>query len=162
QLREKQTANLEPWKDWNEKPKIIPAIEWLANVMMKPEAADDWPVFRIDHPELIALLKLPQKDKQNHQDGKHYAWNQIQPSFDVMTRFEPPLLVPPHHSKSARDDWMRVGETLLEAARGETIHPAVRFYAAMASALRQGRADEFNRTVAEYRAFLAPNFAPEL
>ncbi len=260
QLREKQTANLEPWKGWNEKPKIIPAIEWLANVMMKPEAADEWPVFRVDNPELIALLKLPEKDEQNHHDGKHYAWNQIQPSldamdreskrigereerketdpaqrtpyeravmkmherlvlymrlkntlqpqdagdwvkelgefestvsagiaavrarqagqkydeatfgkfagfverFDVMTRFEPPLFVPPHHSKVARDDWMRVGEALLEAARGETLHPTVQFYATMASALRQGRVDEFNRTVAEYRAFLAPNFAPEL
>ena len=260
QLREKQTANLQPWKGWNEKPKIIPAIEWLANVMMKPETADDWPVFRIDNPELIALLKLPEKDEPRHQDGKHYAWNQIQPSldamdreskrigerearketaaaqrtpyeravmkmherlvlymrlkntlqpqdagdwakelgefessvspgvaavraqragqkydeaafakfvgfverFDVMARFEPPLLVPPHHPEVSRDDWMRVGEALIEAARGETIPPSVRFYAAMASALRQGRVEEFNRTVAEYRAFLAPNFAPEL
>ena len=33
QIREKQTANLEPWKGWNEKPKIIPAIEWLVNMM---------------------------------------------------------------------------------------------------------------------------------
>jgi ABC-type transport system involved in cytochrome c biogenesis permease subunit len=260
QLREKQTANLEPWKGWNEKPKVIPAIEWLANVMMKPEAADEWPVFRIDHPELIASLKLPEKDEQKHQDGKHYSWNQIQPSldtmdreskrigereerkesdpsqrtpyeravmkmherlvlymrlkntlqpqdavdwakelgefensvsagvaavraqqagqqydeaafgkfvgfverFDVMRRFEPPLLVPPHHSETSRDDWMRMGEALLEGARGETIHSSVRYYAAMASALRQGRADEFNRKVAEYRAFLAPNFAPQL
>jgi cytochrome c-type biogenesis protein CcsB len=260
QLREKQTANLEPWKGWNEKPKIIPAIEWLANVMMKPQAADDWPVFRIDNPELIASLKLPEKDEQKHQDGKHYSWNEIQPSldtmdreskrigereerkesdssqrtpyeravmkmherlvlymrlkntlqpqdavdwakelgefegsvpagvaavraqqagqkydeaafakfvgfverFDVMRRFEPPLLVPPHRSETSRDDWTRVGEALLEGARGETIHPSVGFYAAMASAFRQGRVDEFNRKVAEYRAFLAPNFGPEL
>jgi len=81
-----RAANLEPWKGWNEKPKIIPAIEWLANVMMKPDAADEWPVFRVDHPELIALLKLPEKDKQNRQDGKHYSWNQIQPSLEAMDR----------------------------------------------------------------------------
>src|SRR5438105_1179771 len=86
QLREKQSANLEPWKGWNEKPKIIPAVEWLANVMMKPEAADEWPVFRVDNPEVIALLKLPEKDKQTHQDGKHYSWNQIQPSLDTLDR----------------------------------------------------------------------------
>ncbi|MEI9960250.1 MAG: hypothetical protein WDM76_03690 [Limisphaerales bacterium] len=36
QLREKQTLNLEPWKEWNEKPKIISATEWLANVTMNP------------------------------------------------------------------------------------------------------------------------------
>src|SRR5207245_4453456 len=46
--------------------------------------------------------------------------------------------------------------------RGEPIDPSVRFYATMASALRQGMVAEFNRTVAEYRAFLAPDFAPEL
>src|SRR5438093_1207598 len=34
QLREKQTLNTEPWKEWNEKPKIIPAIEWLAAGMI--------------------------------------------------------------------------------------------------------------------------------
>jgi ABC-type transport system involved in cytochrome c biogenesis permease subunit len=86
ELRDKQTLNLEPWKGWNEKPKIIPAIEWLANVMMNPDAADQWPAFRVDNPELIALLKLPGKDAAQHQDGKHYSWNQIQPALDVLDR----------------------------------------------------------------------------
>jgi len=36
QIREKQTLNTEPWKAWNEKPKIISATEWMANVMMNP------------------------------------------------------------------------------------------------------------------------------
>ena len=71
QIREKQTANLEPWKGWSEKPKIIPAIEWLATVMMNPSMADQWPVFRVDNPELIALLKLPEKDLTKQCDGKH-------------------------------------------------------------------------------------------
>ena len=84
QIREKQTANLEPWKDWNEKPKIIPAIEWLAMVTLNPGVADQWPVFRVDNPELIALLKLPDKDKAKQCDGKHFSWVQIQPSLDVM------------------------------------------------------------------------------
>ncbi|MEI9961532.1 MAG: cytochrome c biogenesis protein CcsA [Limisphaerales bacterium] len=81
QLREKQTLNLEPWKDWNGKPKIISATEWLANVTMNPVAADAWPVFRVDNPELITLLKLPSKNKVEHQDGKYYSWNQIAPSL---------------------------------------------------------------------------------
>jgi ABC-type transport system involved in cytochrome c biogenesis permease subunit len=81
QLREKQTLNLEPWKDWYAKPKIIPAIEWLANVTMNPQAADAWPVFRVDNPELITLLKLPEKNEAQHQDGKHYSLDQIAPSL---------------------------------------------------------------------------------
>jgi ABC-type transport system involved in cytochrome c biogenesis permease subunit len=84
QIREKQTANLEPWKAWNESPKIIPATEWLAAVMMKPEVAETWPVFRIDNPDLIGLLKLPEKALAKHQDGKQYSWAEIEPSFEIL------------------------------------------------------------------------------
>ncbi len=83
QIREKQEANIEPWKAHTDNPRIIPAIEWLTTVMMNPEVADTWPVIRIDNPELIALLKLPDKD-QPKQDGKHYSWSQIQPSLPAM------------------------------------------------------------------------------
>ena len=81
-LREKQTLNTEPWKEWYEKQTFIPATEWLANVMMNPAAADDWPVFKIDNPDLVSLLKLPEKSKLQKQDGMHFSWNQIQPSLD--------------------------------------------------------------------------------
>lgn len=81
QIRHVQEANLEPWKGVGEKPRIISATEWLANVMMNPAVADDWPVFRVDNLELISLLKLPGKDLAQHQDGEHYSWNQIQPAL---------------------------------------------------------------------------------
>ncbi len=84
QLREKQTLNLEPWKAWNEKPKIISATEWLANVMMNSAVADGWPVFRADNPDLISLLKLPEKGAQS--DGKHYSWNQIATNNEAFER----------------------------------------------------------------------------
>jgi len=86
EIREKQTLNLEPWKSWNGKPKIVPATEWLANVMMNPAVADEWPVFRVDNPDLISQLKLPEKDLANHSDGKHYSWNQIQPSLEIFDK----------------------------------------------------------------------------
>ncbi|MBI3879339.1 MAG: cytochrome c biogenesis protein CcsA [Verrucomicrobia bacterium] len=261
QIREKQSANLEPWKGDLEKPRIIPAIEWLVAVMTKPAVADEWPVFRIDNPELTALLKLPEKDKEKECDGKHYSWKQIEPSldvmqeqstriggreqrkeseagqrtpferavmklhdrlvlymrlkntlqpqdardwskelaeyesllgpgvaaiqaqqakekydeavfkkfvgyaqkFDAMARLEPPLVVPPHaHDGAAHGDWTRVGEALIEAARGESLPGAVRHYAAMAGAFQRGDADDFNQQVAAYRASLAPGFATEL
>ncbi len=81
QIREKHTLNLEPWKAWYAAPKIIPATEWLANVLMNPQVADSWPVFRFDNPDLIAFLKLPGRDPAQHQDGKYYSWNQIKPSL---------------------------------------------------------------------------------
>jgi len=85
-IREKQTFNTEPWKEWNEKPKIISATEWLANVMMNPAVADAWPVFRLDNPDLISLLKLSEKNAANKSDGKHYSWNQIQPAIETLEK----------------------------------------------------------------------------
>jgi ABC-type transport system involved in cytochrome c biogenesis permease subunit len=86
QIYEEQTFNTEPWKGWNEKPKNISAIEWLANVMMNPQVADSWPVFRVDNPDLITFLKLPERNLAQHQDGEHYSWNQIAPSFDALNK----------------------------------------------------------------------------
>jgi ABC-type transport system involved in cytochrome c biogenesis permease subunit len=85
-IREKQTVNTEPWKGWTEKPRILSATEWLANLMLNPTVADDWPVFRVDNPELISLLKLPEKGAAQKTDGKHYSWNQIQPNLDAFDK----------------------------------------------------------------------------
>jgi len=79
QIREKDKANLEPWKGWTESPKVISATEWLLTVMTHPEVSDGWKVFRVDHPELKALLKLPEPDPAKGEDGKHYSWNQFGP-----------------------------------------------------------------------------------
>jgi ABC-type transport system involved in cytochrome c biogenesis permease subunit len=86
EIREKQTLNTEPWKDWDQDPKIISANEWLINVMMNPAVADAWPVFRVDNPDLITLLKLPERNPAEHQDGKHYSWNQIAAAFDLLNK----------------------------------------------------------------------------
>jgi ABC-type transport system involved in cytochrome c biogenesis permease subunit len=81
QIRQTQTLDLDPWKSWYEKQKIISAIEWLANVMMNPQVADAWPVLRVDNQDLITFLKLPEKNKATQQDGEHFSWNQIEPSL---------------------------------------------------------------------------------
>jgi len=86
EIREKQTLNLEPWKDWNEDPRIISANEWLINAMMNPAVADTWPVFRVDNTDLITLLKLPERNTAQQQEGKHYSWEQIAPSFDLINK----------------------------------------------------------------------------
>ena len=73
QLRGKSSANLEPW---NSSGKMMSATEWLLVTATKPEVADDYPVFRVDHPEVKSLLDLPAKE-QGKSDGKHFSWNQI-------------------------------------------------------------------------------------
>ena len=84
EIREKQTLNVEPWKAWNENPKIISATEWIAGVMMNPAVADGWPCFRVDNPDLVSLLKLPEKGE--HSDGKHFSWKQIEPTFATLEK----------------------------------------------------------------------------
>jgi len=53
----------------------LTADQWLVELMMKPEAADKRPAFRIDNLELLNLLGLP--DKQ-----KYYSINEIRPHMD--------------------------------------------------------------------------------
>ena len=68
QIRNKQSVAL----DGN---KSMSAIEWMVELMMKPEAADDRKVFRVDNPELLGMLKLPETEK-------HFSFNQLTPSYD--------------------------------------------------------------------------------
>jgi ABC-type transport system involved in cytochrome c biogenesis permease subunit len=251
EIHEKQTLNTEPWKDWNEDPKMISATEWLATVMMNGKLADSWPVFRVDNPEMITMLKLPERKVAQREDGKHYSWNQIAPSVDLinkeysrvskiesaersayehsvakvyeklmlyqclkntvqpqdapewkqdlaayqamapagvaavlaqqagqkydkdvfntfvgevevfheMSQLDAPLVIPP---PTADGKWQRVGDALLEGAKGGKINPAVGAYATMADALTSGDAPAFNAAVADYHASFGPDFSGAL
>lgn len=87
QLREKQSANLEPWKAWYQRPQILSATEWLAGMMLKPEVADTWPVIRINNPDLLGLLGLPANaDPEKQVDGKHFSWNAIKGKLGDLQR----------------------------------------------------------------------------
>jgi ABC-type transport system involved in cytochrome c biogenesis permease subunit len=248
QLREKQAVYLK-----NEK-RYLSATAWIMEVFMDPTQADQRRVFRIDHPELISLLKLPEKNPETGEDGKHYAWSQLEPGlaemdkqtkrisqielahrnsferavmdlqeklflymrlrntlqpqestnfqaelkeylslaesglaafrarqagqphdeallqkftqflnrYDRMMRLDTPLLVPPHHPENSRDEWVRMGEALLEAMHGQPLHFAVSSYAAMTTAYRQGQVEAFNQALQEYRQKLSPSFGSEL
>ncbi len=255
QLREKQTANLEPWKDNMARPKVLSATEWLLTMMMDPAKADTYPVIRIDNPDLKGLLSLPMDaDASMQTDGKHFSWAQIrgklaelqteanragkldqshrtpfdqgvlrlwnavgiymrlqnalQPQnaknwpqefaqyrehvpagvaaaraqqagqpfdeaaletlmadlsrFDAMRQLEPALLVPPHGAGDHSHDWMRMGEALMEVARGDAPHYSVSAYVSMAGAFREGRVEDFNRAVADYHAALSSDLGPKL
>src|SRR5689334_20430832 len=57
----------------------LTAIEWLMGVMMKPASANEQAVFRIDNPELLGLLKLPENES-------YFSFNQLLPSYDEIHR----------------------------------------------------------------------------
>lgn len=256
QLREKQKANLEPWKSWYENPKMLTASQWLMDMTMKPAVADTYPIIRIDNPDLKGLLALPMEADTNRQtDGKHFSWLQIQPKlkelqeqatragakdasqrnsfergvlhlmngvglymklqntlqpqnaqnsvqelseymaaigpgveaaraqqagktdydkaaldrlmhdlqrYDAMTRVEPPLVVPGPNSDAKGNGWHRMGEALMEIARGNAPHFAITSYAKIADAYRSNDPAALNAAVAEYRGLLSGDYAPQL
>ncbi len=75
QIRTKQTV----YETDGGKAQTLSAMDWLLEVMMKPEAADDRKVFRIDNNEVTELLKLP--DNQ-----KYYSFNQLRPQLDEIDK----------------------------------------------------------------------------
>jgi ABC-type transport system involved in cytochrome c biogenesis permease subunit len=66
--------------------KTMPATQWLLELLSDPATADTRKVFRVDHPDVIALLKLPDKDVEAGEDGKHFSYAQIEPRLDDLTR----------------------------------------------------------------------------
>jgi cytochrome c-type biogenesis protein CcsB len=81
--------------------------------------------------------------------------------FDALASFAYPMVVPPLHPEQNRDGWVNTGTSLLGSIRSGEIHPAVNYFARMATAYGQQNATEFNRAVAGYKNWLAPQFAKE-
>jgi ABC-type transport system involved in cytochrome c biogenesis permease subunit len=80
--------------------------------------------------------------------------------FGWMAETAYPMMVPPLDSGKAKEDWATVGGSL---TRSPQIHPAVKFYAAMATAFAHDRPNDFNRALGEYKQWLeSKGFAKEL
>jgi len=75
QIRTKQTV----YETDHGKAQTLSAMDWLLEAMMKPEAADDRKVFRIDNNEVTELLKLPDNEK-------YYSFNQLKPHLDELEK----------------------------------------------------------------------------
>jgi ABC-type transport system involved in cytochrome c biogenesis permease subunit len=82
--------------------------------------------------------------------------------YSMLAKVAYPLVVPPTDSVHNRDGWLTVGASLKESMHSLKIDPAVEYYAQMAEAFAQNKPAEFNRAVADYRAYLTPQFIPEL
>ena len=153
QIRQTQTADLEPWKEWYQKQKIISANEWLANVMMNPAVADDWPVFRLDNPELITFLKLPEKNAAQHQDGKHYSWDQIAPAFDALET---------EHTRIGEREDKHITEpsqrTPFERAVMKVYDRAV-LYTQLRNTIEPQNSDNWKQELADYENLIPPGIA---
>lgn len=147
QINEMQTLDLEPWKSPMQKHQTIPAIQWLAQVMMNPQVADNWPVFRVDNPDLIAFLKLPDRDIAQHEDGEHYSWNQISPSFDAFDK--------------ENDRVEQIEPAVRTAYERDVIkvHERMELYAQLANTVEPHGAQNWKQELADYQSVISPGRA---
>jgi ABC-type transport system involved in cytochrome c biogenesis permease subunit len=240
QLRTRQTVPLEGRQ-------TLTAIEWLLEVMARPEIADERKIFRIDNIEVLNLLQLPDKEhyfsfaqispsynevgkqaeriqpieaekrttfekqlmklynglmlyqrlkvslrppnsddflaelnayerarepgviavraSQSSQNYDRDAYERIlsfMAGYQAVSKFAYMLTVPPADPHAARDDWRNIGASLMESVHGDPIHPAVKYYATMVSAQRQGKPEQFNQAVQDYKQWLGQRYVPEL
>ena len=72
QMRARQSLTWDETNATGTVSQAMTADEWLVELLMKPDAADQRPVFRIDNLELLNMLSLQEKQK-------YYSLNDIQP-----------------------------------------------------------------------------------
>jgi cytochrome c-type biogenesis protein CcsB len=109
----------------------------------------------------VAAFRAQQAGEKADQAALEKLGRSVQ-RFDTLARFAYPLVIPPLEPTADRNAWVTVGTSLVEAIHANEIHPAVTFFARMATAYRQGRAAEFNTAVADYQNWLAPKFSREV
>jgi cytochrome c-type biogenesis protein CcsB len=132
---------------------------------LRPEVSDDFAQeltdFRKDVTSLRAAARAGQTEKDFDKETLHRV-EEAYVHFRGMAQSGYLLNVPPLNPEVAREEWHSAGRSVVESVGGDDFHPAVTFFAKMATAYRHHRADEFNQAVAGYQQWLAPQFAKEL
>jgi ABC-type transport system involved in cytochrome c biogenesis permease subunit len=82
-------------------------------------------------------------------------------SYNDLSKYAYPLMVPPASDAKSRADWQNIGQNLMSVVRGNDLSPAVKDYAAMATAYNQNQPAAFNQALDNYRNWLGQWFAPE-
>jgi ABC-type transport system involved in cytochrome c biogenesis permease subunit len=72
-IRGQQSFRFDPDGDGPQPARTIGADEWLLDVLFRPEVADQEPVFVINDPEVLGLLRIQQGP------DRYYAWNVLAP-----------------------------------------------------------------------------------
>jgi hypothetical protein len=83
--------------------------------------------------------------------------------FQLVSRTGMLAVVPGPNRTGSSNDWSNLGSVVVQSAQGHQPPPTVAFFAGMSSAFAQGKPDDFNSRVAQYRQWLAANgLAPEV
>ncbi|MEO8428053.1 MAG: cytochrome c biogenesis protein CcsA [Verrucomicrobiota bacterium] len=132
---------------------------------LRPETSEDFTkeleAFRQAVPSGVAAVKAQAAGKDYDKEAFDRIVDYLGP-YDMMARFAYPLIVPPSHASDSHDHWSNAGVSLMDTARTGELHPAMKYYAAMANAYRVGNPSDFNSAVEEYRSWLSQRFVAEL
>jgi ABC-type transport system involved in cytochrome c biogenesis permease subunit len=140
ELRQKADAGqLEErkWYQFSKHPKRLKSTEWLLEVMLLPEQADDRYIFLIHHPELLGELKLDGKgvDKSGL---KYFTFNELREHY--------PVIQQQAERASAIDSQAR---TPFEKSVVK-LHFAMGIYQRLKNSLKPERVNDFVATLDEY------------
>jgi len=156
--------------------KTEPAIRFLADLWARPEKAQDYPVFRIDHPDVVSLLKLDEKTKrfsfnelmrertalqqqierveQVPRERRDLFQKQIAGLNDRISLFllfaaQPAALYLAMPIEPGAD-WYPLGKAVQDLNEGKPLNPSVDAFLSMIEMYRGDNAKEFNTHTADY------------
>ena len=148
QIRGTSAVPLEETKSWQfwRHPKKLKSSEWLLEVFLKPERADDRPIFLIHHPELLGEFKLEGRGKEK--SGLFYfTYDQLRPVRGAIHEQA--------RQVSAIDEkqWTPVQKQLMK------LEGALGIYERLKNSLRPETSDDFAKQVAHFKEALGPGIA---
>ena len=136
QIRTKQTV----YETEGGKAQTLSAMEWLLEVMMKPESADDRKVFRIDNNEVLALLKLPENQK-------YYSFNQLRPQIDEIEK------------QAERIDKIESASRTVFESQLMKLYEMMNLYQRLEISLKPPGTDDFAAELEAYQKSIGPGMA---
>ncbi len=102
------------------------------------------------------------------QEGEGLDDPALQPMVQFFRRYQMlgqvayPLNIPPHSATKSKEEWMNVGQSLMESLRSGEVQPAVLYFARMADSYGSDDSIGFNAAVHDYTATLSGLFTREL
>jgi ABC-type transport system involved in cytochrome c biogenesis permease subunit len=132
---------------------------------LKPERSPDFAAELAEFERLmtpgLAAVKSQQAG-QPYDEAVFKRFLALAEPYAMMAERAHPLLIPPAPGSGSREDWSKLGKSLLDSIHSGTIHPAVTAYATIATAYASSDIPAFNRHVREYQDWLSSRFGPEL
>lgn len=147
-IKDQQPLEERKWWQFHKHPKKLQPSEWLAELLFKPELADDRYTFLIHHPELLGELKLEGKGVEH--SGLHYfTFNEIRPSLPLLRDHARQL----HESKKETSLQTPFERQVLKLFNAVTIYQRIRMN------IRPPESQDMVAELAAFKQKIAPGLA---